>query len=76
MGDFRVRQMRFPLQTEAVEKIGHQDQKHQPARLPYLLGARPAPVAVGDVSGVRPAGATEPKTRQLLLTGWPDRSTN
>jgi len=41
--------MRISLQTKAVEKVGHQDQKHQFAGLSYLLGARSATVTVRDV---------------------------
>ena len=51
--------MRISLQTERVEEIGYQDQEHQLARLPYMLGAGSAAVAVGYVSRVRPAGFGE-----------------
>jgi hypothetical protein len=44
--------MRISLQTERIEKVGHQDQKHQFAGLPYLLGAGSATVAVRDVPGL------------------------
>jgi len=68
--------MRVSVQTERVEKIGHQDQEYKPARLPYLLGARSATVTVGDVSGVRPAGVREPKKGQLLLASWSNRDSD
>jgi len=67
--------MRISVQTEAIEENRHQDEKHQSSCLPYLLGTRPAPVAVGDVSSLRPAGFTESKKRYDVLTGGIHRAT-
>jgi len=36
-GDSGMRQMRVSVQTERVEKIGHQDQEYKPARLPNMF---------------------------------------
>jgi hypothetical protein len=44
--------MRVSVQTERVEEIGHQDQEHQFAGLPNVLGTRSAAVAVRDVPGL------------------------
>ena len=68
--------MRVSIQTEAIEENRYQDEKHQSARLPYLLGARSAPVAVGDVPCVRPAGFTEPTPRHDVLTSGIHRATS
>jgi hypothetical protein len=40
------------VSVKRIEKVGHQDQKHQFASLPDLLGTRPAAVAVRDVPGL------------------------
>jgi hypothetical protein len=44
--------MWISVQTQATEKIGYQDQKHQFAGLSNMLGARSASVTVRDVSGL------------------------
>ena len=51
--------MRISLQIERIEKTRHQDEEHQFARLPVMLGAGSAAVAVGYVSCVRPTGFGE-----------------
>jgi hypothetical protein len=66
--------MRISIQAQAAEKIGHQDQEYKYARLPVLLGARPAAASTWYVSSLRPTSATEPKKRQLLFTSWIDRT--
>jgi hypothetical protein len=44
--------MRISVSIKAIEEIGNQDQKHQFAGLPDLLGAGSATVAVRDVPGL------------------------
>jgi hypothetical protein len=41
--------MWISVQTQATEKIGYQNQKHQFASLSNMLGTRSAAVAVRDV---------------------------
>jgi hypothetical protein len=53
--------MRISVSTKRIEKVGHQDQKHQFAGLPDLLGTGSTTVAVRDVPGLRSAGFTESK---------------
>jgi len=66
--------MRVPVQTKAVEGIGHQDQERQPFGLSNMLGTGSAAVAVGNVPGRRPAGGKEPKAGLELLPSRIDRS--
>ena len=44
--------MRISVSVKAIEEIGDQEQKHQFARLPDLLGTGSATVAVRDVPGL------------------------
>jgi len=61
--------MRFSVQVKGIEEDRHQDEEHQFASLPNLLGTGSAAVAVRDVSCVRPAGFAEPKERYKLFSG-------
>ena len=44
--------MRFSVQVKGIEEDRHQDEEHQFASLPDLLGTRSAAVAVRDVPGL------------------------
>ena len=59
MGDSGVRQMRISVSVKRIEKVGHQDQKHQFAGLLYVLGTGSATVTIRYVPRVRPTGFTE-----------------
>jgi len=61
--------MRFSVQVKGIEEDRHQDEEHQFASLPHLLGTRSAAVAVRDVSCIRPTGFAEPKERYKLFSG-------
>ena len=44
--------MRISVSVKAIEENRHQDEEHQFAGLPHLLGAGSAAVAVRDVPGL------------------------
>ena len=68
--------MWVPLSAKAIENIGCQNQERQPAGVPNVLGTRSAAAPTWDVSGGRPAGATQPEAGHKLPSVGTEWSAN